>query len=131
MPKFIFNKLIRDKLCDEYVRLDQTAEYRELSKVEFSKELANKIIEEVKEIPVDGTKEEITAELADAQQAIDDLMHHHNVTSDDVALVQKKKFDKKGGFSEGNFVVSLDLKDDDEWVAYYRKSPEKFEEIHE
>jgi predicted house-cleaning noncanonical NTP pyrophosphatase (MazG superfamily) len=129
MPKFIFNKLVRNKLREEYMRMHQAAEYRKLSKSELSHELANKIIEEIKEIPIDGTNEEITAELADAKQAMDDLMQLHGITSDAVAKTQKMKFEKKGGFSEGTFVVSLELNDDDEWVDYYRASPDIFAEV--
>lgn len=129
MPKFILNKLVRDKLRDEYIRLDQKAEYRKLSKPEFSKELVNKIIEEAKEIPFDGTKDEIIAELADTQQAVDDLMQLHEISDDEIAKVQTEKFNKKGGFSGGNFVVSLELSDDDEWADYYRAEPAIYPEV--
>jgi len=131
MPTFIFNKLVRDKLRDEYMRMNEKAEYRKLSRLEFSQELAHKIVEEVNEIPHEGTKAEITAELADAKQAMDDLMNLHDIKIEEVTEIQKKKFDKKGGFSEGNFVVSLELKDDDEWVEYYRKEPNIFIEVSE
>ncbi len=63
MPTFIFNKLIRDKLKTEYVKLDHKATYKKLSD------------------------------------------------------------------SEGLFVEKVELHPDDEWVAYYRRSPEKYEEI--
>jgi len=131
MPTFIFNKLVRDKLRAEYVRMNEKAEYRKLSRLELSQELAHKIVEEVNEIPHEGTKAEITAELADAKQAMDDLMNLHDIKIEEVTEIQKKKFDKKGGFSEGNFVVSLELKDDDEWVEYYRKEPNIFIEVSE
>lgn len=129
MPTFIFNKLVRDKLRDEYIRLNQKAVYRELSKSEQSKELANKIIEEIKEIPTDGSKEEIMAELADAEQALDDFMQLHGISLTDVRAVQKKKFDKKGGFTGAAFVTTLELQDDDEWVKYYRSAPDVFIEV--
>ena len=131
MPTFIFNKLVRDKLRDEYVRMNEKAEYRKLSRLEFSQELAHKIVEEVNEIPHEGTKAEIAAELADAKQAMDDLMDLHDIKIKEVTDIQKMKFDKKGGFSEGNFVVSLELKDGDEWVEYYRKEPDIFVEVSE
>jgi len=129
MPTFIFNKLVRDRLRDEYVKMNQKATLKSLSKSEHSIELVNKIIEEVKEIPVDGTKAAITAELADAKQALDDLMTLHAITAEDIETVQKKKFAKKGGFAGGTYVVSLELSDDDEWVDYYRAAPDIFPEI--
>jgi len=129
MPTFVFNKLVRDKLRDEYEKMGQKAIYRELTSSELSAELAQKIVEEIKEIPADGTKQDIAAELADAKQAIDDLMALHGISVQDIADLQKKKFEKKGGFSGGNFVVSLELTDDDEWVSYYRASPKIFIEV--
>ena len=129
MPKFIFNKLVRTKLHDEYARMGEVAEYRELSKKEFSEALVNKVVEEIKELPVEGTKEEVISELSDVKQALDDLMRVYDIAIDEVATAQEKKFQKKGGFSADNFVVSLELKDDDEWVEYYRQQPSVFQEV--
>ena len=129
MPTFIFNKLVRDKLRDEYERMGEKAVYRELTKQEFTAELANKMVEEIREIPIGGTKDEIISELADVRQAMDDLMDLHSVTESEIKKVQKQKFDKKGGFANAVFVESLELQDDDEWVAYYRAKPEVFLEL--
>jgi len=131
MPTFIFNKLVRDKLRDEYTRMGQKAYYRILTKTELSVELTRKIIEEIKEIPADGTKAEMIAELADAKQAFDDLLTLHSISSADVATAQQEKLEKKGGFSGGTFVSSLELEEDDDWVAYYRGNPDVFTEVHE
>jgi len=129
MPTFILNKLVRDKLRSEYERMNQTATYRQLSKTEFGAELVRKIIEEVKEIPVGGTKEAITAELADAQQAIDDLMALHSILPSEVREVKQKKLIAKGGFAGAAFVTTLELSDDDTWVDYYRSAPDIFSEV--
>ena len=129
MPTFIFNKLIRDKLKVEYVKLDHKATYKKLSDNELFEALKQKIIEEAKEIPADGSKEEIASVLADVQQALDDLATRAGITTEEIMNAKQKKFEKKGGFSEGLFVEKVELHPDDEWVAYYRRSPEKYEEI--
>jgi len=129
MPIFIFNKLVRDKLQDEYERMGQKAVYRTLSKSELSVALANKIIEEIREIPEGGTKDDIASELADARQAMEDLMNLHGIKEADIQNIKQKKFDKKGGFAAGAFVESLELEDGDEWVEYYRKEPAIFLEV--
>lgn len=129
MPTFIFNKLIRDKLKDEYVKLDHKATYIKLTDVELFEALKQKIVEEANEIPVDGTKEDIISELADVQQVIDDIAKRVGVTAEEISDVKQKKFDKKGGFAGGLFVEKVELNDDDEWVAYYRKYPDRFKEI--
>ncbi len=129
MPTFIFNKLIRDKLKDEYVRMNQQAVYKKLSPDEFADALKQKIIEETKELRHDGTKEDFVSELADIQQAIHDLMDLKNISADDIEAKRRVKFDKKGGFADASYVTSLRLQNDDEWVDYYRKSPDVFKEV--
>jgi len=129
MPIFIFNKLVRDKLRDEYERIGQKASFRTLSRSELSTELINKMTEEIREVAESGTKEEITSELADVRQAMEDFMKLHSIDEVDIKKAQQKKFDKKGGFAEAVFVESLELKDDDEWVEYYRANPAMYLEI--
>jgi predicted house-cleaning noncanonical NTP pyrophosphatase (MazG superfamily) len=129
MPSFIFNKLIRDKLKDDYTRMGQVATYKKLSDIELLNALKQKIIEEANEIPIAGSKEDITSELADIQQAIDDIAKLAGIADIEIIIAKAKKFEKKGGFSEGVYVETLALKDDDEWVAYYRTYPERFKEI--
>jgi len=129
MATFIFNKLIRDKLKGEYVKLQQQAVYKELTESELLEALRQKIIEEANELPIKGSKEAVISELADIQQVIDDIALRSGITNEEVVSVKQMKFEKKGGFSEGLFVEKIILTDDDEWNDYYRKSPEKFEEI--
>lgn len=131
MPKFIFNKLVRDKLRDEYKRMGQVATYRKLSKTEHIEQIKLKVIEEVSEIPVDGPIDDIVGEIADVQQAIDDLKVVHGVSDEQISEAQRKKFDKKGGFSGATFVETVEIKDDDPWIGYYRENPEKFVEVTE
>ena len=129
MPTFIFNKLIRDKLKEEYVRLDHRAKYIKLTDAELNEALKQKIIEEVNEIPIDGSKENIASELADIMQVIDDIAVKNGITQQEIIDAKIKKFAKKGGFSKGLFVEKVTLHDEDEWVAYYRQEPEKYKEI--
>lgn len=129
MPTFIFNKLIRDKLKEDYVRLDQRVTYKELDDTELIEALKQKIIEEANEIPASGSREDIIAELGDIQQVIDDIANRAGVSNEEIETARLAKFEKKGGFSEGLFVETITLKDDDEWVQYYRKYPERFEEV--
>jgi len=128
MPKFRLNKLVRDKLRDEYTSLNQKASYRQLTTAEHGEALKHKIIEEVNEISLDASSEAIASELADVQQVLQDLMDAYGILASDVEELRKKKFDKKGGFSEATFVETLELESSDEWVEYYRKDPERFKE---
>lgn len=127
MPTFHLNKLIRDKLHDEYEKMSQAAVYRELSKEEFLSELKRKIIEEASEIDIND-KASVLNELADIQQAIDDLVRAIGATAGEVMAVKSKKFSKKGGFADARYVETLTLQDGDTWTDYYRQDPERFPE---
>jgi len=126
MPRFELNKLVRDKLRDEYGCMEQIAVYKELSPEEHKTYLIKKIIEEALEIETDKPVDEIINEIADLQQVIDDLAVICNITKDQISFAQKHRYDLKGGFSGGVFVETLELKDDDLWVEYYRKRPDVF-----
>lgn len=129
MPTFKLNKLVRDKLRDEYQRTNQKATYRELTLDDHKLELKNKIVEETKEIQLDKPVAEITDEIADIRQVLDDFMGLYGITEEQVTAAKQKKYIKKGGFAAGNFVETLELADDDKWVGYYRQSPDIFPEV--
>lgn len=128
MPEFELNKLVRNKLRQEYERAGQIATYRMLSEYAHKLELLNKIIEEAKEIKIDSPIETIDDEFADLSQAFKDLIVLCGTSEDRVELARQAKYDKKGGFMDGVFVETLELKDDDEWIEYYRKQPDVFPE---
>lgn len=129
MPRFKFNKLVRDKLRNEYERIGQKASYRVLTPFEHKNELKRKIVEETQEIQLDKPVDEIMNEIADTRQTIDDLMTLCGITEDQIKTSMQIKYDKKGGFAAGNFVETLELVDNDEWVSYYRKRPDIYPEI--
>lgn len=129
MPIFKLNKLVRDKLKDEYARLNEVATYRTLSGAEHAEALRKKIIEEANELPLTAAQDEIVGELADIQQVIDDLARHFSIPVEQIQSIKDKKFDKKGGFKGATFVETLELVEGDSWVEYYRASPDVFREI--
>lgn len=130
MPRFTFNKLIRDKILQLHVDAGHTLKYRELSDVELKEKLREKLHEESDEIPIrERSDTEIIEEIGDVQQVLDDLKRQYNITNEQVESAQQAKFAKKGGFAKGVYVESVQLSESDEWVAYYRKSPEKYPEV--
>lgn len=132
MPTFRFNKLVRDNFRPIYDKLGQTIRTRELSTDQLKDEIRRKIIEEAKELPIHSVStEEMAGELADIQQALDDLADKCGVSSEQITKKKAAKFAEKGGFSEGLFVETITLDDNDKWVQYYRNEPEKYPEIEE
>ena len=129
MPTFRFNKLVRDKLPGIYEKLDQRLTWRHLNGLALLKALQDKLIEESAEIPFESNNiESIIDELADVEQVMDDIKAKLAISDVEVEKTKQRKLVKKGGFSNGIFVESIELKDDDEWVEYYRRESEKYKE---
>lgn len=130
MPTFRFNKLVRDNFRQIYDDLGQVVKTRELTNLEFKKAIRDKIIEEARELPVrEHGDDEIASEIGDIQQAIDDLREVYDISAERVADAQAKKFVKKGGFTTGLYIETIELQDNDPWVEYYRNEPDKYPEI--
>lgn len=128
MPKFKFAKLVRDKIVDHQVASGAKPVYRQLNDNEHKHELVNKIVEEAGEI-VAAAPEEIAAEIADVQQALDDLKEKYNLSDEDIAKAQKVKNDKNGAFKKGLFVDYVELDENDRWVEYYRENADRYPEM--
>jgi predicted house-cleaning noncanonical NTP pyrophosphatase (MazG superfamily) len=128
MLKFTFNKLVRDKIVQHQIDSGAKPHYHRLDSSRHKAELIKKIIEEAQEIS-SANQENIAGEIADVQQAVDDLKAKLGLSDVDIAKAQKAKNDKNGSFKNGIFVDYVELADDDEWVAYYKKNADRYPEI--
>jgi len=113
-----------------YTELNQKIVSKKLHGKEFLKRLREKLLEEAAEIPFEkGTKQQIIDELSDVEQVMDDIRAQLDISDEEIQTAKQKKFARKGGFSDGIFVETIELRDDDEWVEYYRQEPGKYEEL--
>lgn len=128
MPKFRFSKLVRDKIVDHQIASGAKPSFRQLNADEHKQELVNKIIEEAKEI-TQAAPNEVAAEIADVQQAIDDLKELYGLDSEDVSQAQHAKNEKNGAFKKGLYVDYVEVKDGDQWIDYYRKNADRYPEV--
>ena len=130
MPTFEFNRLVRGKLPEVYAEMGQKATYKELSQTELLEALREKVIEELREVPLgaDASAEEQEGELADVEQAWIDFKTTVGILQDRIESIRQEKLQKKGSFLDGRYVIELELSDDDEWVDYYRRDPERYPE---
>jgi predicted house-cleaning noncanonical NTP pyrophosphatase (MazG superfamily) len=129
MPKFKFAKLVRDKIIDHQLTTGAITTYRQLDPNEHKNELVNKIIEESQEI-TQAKPEEIAMEIADVQQALDDLKEKCGFTNEDIAKAQAMKNEKNGAFKKGLYIDYVEVADDSEWAAYYRDNADRYPEIN-
>jgi predicted house-cleaning noncanonical NTP pyrophosphatase (MazG superfamily) len=119
---FKLNKLVRDKIVDDHIKNGAKVNHHKLSKEDKIKSLANKIIEEISE----GTD---LSELADVQEAIDQIIKDQGLTKEQVAETQKAKRAKNGGFENGDFIDTETWPADHKWANYYAAEPARFPEV--
>ena len=100
MPKFKLDKLVRDNLRNIYSSIGQKAKYQKLTPDEHKSQLVRKIIEEVQEIQISDPISDITDEIADIRQVLDDLMELYGISEDEVKKTQQKTYDKKAVFQK-------------------------------
>jgi len=86
--------------------------------------LADKIIEEAKELRENPTANEI----ADVREALNRLAAVCGISEADITEAQKQKREKNGGFENGDYIVSVTLPADNKWAKYYAADPERFPE---
>lgn len=119
---FELNKLVRDDIVRQHTEQGAEVQHRRLSKEEKIKALVAKIIEEISE----GTD---LGELADVQEALDQLIKDQGFRKEQVAAAQDEKRAKNGGFENGDFIGTETWPADHHWAKYYAKEPYRFPEI--
>jgi len=92
----VYNKLVRDKIPEIIKEKGDLAETRELSDLEYLKELNKKLKEEVVEYLEDNNVEE----LADIVEVIYGILNAKNVSLDEFEKIRKDKVDKRGAFNK-------------------------------
>lgn len=128
MRKFVYNKLVRDKILDSMLEKGEKVEYKILSKTEYFQELKNKLIEEASEIDL-SNNEKIIKELADFQEILDCILNTIGKTKVDVEAERLRKNDKAGSFKKRIFITTTELHDDNEWIVYLESNPDRYPEI--
>lgn len=128
MLRFKFNKLVRDKIVEHQIKSGAKPKYRILSPAEHQECLIEKLIEEAREI-LAASPEDRTAEIADVQQALDDLKEELGIEGERVTAEMIKKNEKNGAFKKGIYIESVEVDEGDQWAAYYRKNPDRYPEV--
>ncbi len=119
---FRLNKLVRDKITADHIQNGAKVEHHKLSKEDKIKALVDKIIEEISE----GTD---LGELADVQEALDQIIKDQGFTKAQVEAKQDEKRAKNGGFENGDFIDTETWPADHHWADYYAQEPNRFPEI--
>lgn len=113
---------------DHQVASGAKPRFRRLNPDEHKRELVNKIIEEAREI-TQADPDDVVSEIADVQQAIDDLKELCGLKNEDITRAQHIKNKKSGAFKKGLFVNYVEVSEDDPWTDYYRRNSDRYPEI--
>lgn len=119
---------MRDKIVADQLAKGQKPTYHTLSPADHIKELAKKIAEEAGELAT-APPQKLAEEIADVEQALDDLKTITGVDPAAVAKAKAAKLKKNGGFKKGIYVETIELAEADPWTAYYRTDPKRFKEV--
>ena len=93
--KYIYNKLVRDKIPQEINNVEgRKADYRILNDEEYIKELDKKLLEEAHEF----IEEHSIEELGDLMEVIFSIMKLEKIETHEVEKSRIDKKNKKGGF---------------------------------
>lgn len=130
MPTFQYKKLVRDNIRKFHEDKGHRVTGRMLRGADLRQALCEKLHEEADEVNGALSKDELIEEIADVRQLLDDLCREESITPEQIQAAQQAKALKKGGFLSGQYIDTVTIDDeDDEWVAYCRKSPEKYPEV--
>jgi len=98
MKKIHYNKLIRDKIPERIKKSGGQMRIEKLNVKDFEKELIRKVGEEASGLLSTKNKKELTSELADVLDVIDEIKSFKKITSVQIKTAQKAAHNKKGGF---------------------------------
>lgn len=129
MPKFLCNKLGRDKGLESFKAEGITPQFRLLKGLELQKELKNKLLEEAHEVQEATDAQALIAELADVLEVIDGLCKAYGISAQEIVSIKKKKYDERGGFEKGFYLETIEMNEGNSKIKHFRSSPEKYPEI--
>lgn len=122
---FRLSKLVRDKIVERHEDMGGSVVYRQLKGRELIAALANKVIEEARELQENPTADEI----ADVREALSKIATGCGISEAEIAAAQERKREKNGGFENGDYIETVTLPADNKWADYYAADPERFPEI--
>ncbi|MCC2646842.1 MAG: phosphoribosyl-ATP pyrophosphohydrolase [Rickettsiaceae bacterium] len=132
MPKFLLNKIIRDKLLQKILEAGVEVESKSLVGKELIDALKNKLQEEVKEVLEAKNNDELKEELADVLEVLYTICLKQGLDLAEIEKVRLEKFEDKGGFND-ILVQTLSFDEEEErfkpYADYYRRNPNKYPQL--
>jgi len=127
---FYFKKLVRDKTVPGYM-VDPTVvsvDWHPMSDQELKNELVLKLHEEANEVPIDGDKQDIAAEIGDILDVAYALARVCGVTLEAIEESRQSKEAKRGAFERGDYITSITVTPGSQWEEYCLADLERYPE---
>jgi len=105
--KKVYNKLVRDRI-PEIIRSDGYLPVtRKLGVKEFKKALAEKLVEEAKEVTKAKSRDDLLKELSDVEEIIFEMVVLHKISCPEINKVRNKRKKARGAFKKRLFLKSI------------------------
>jgi len=128
MRRFVYGKLVRNKILDDMIRHGEKPQYRVLDDKDYLIELQKKILEEAAEINFDD-REKVLSELADLQEVVDCMLEAINITTAELVKAKEKKNTRVGSFDKRIYIDDVSIPDENPWINYLEKNSDRYPEI--
>jgi predicted house-cleaning noncanonical NTP pyrophosphatase (MazG superfamily) len=104
----IYNKLVRDKILEVIEADGKEYKSRILTDKEYAEALANKFMEEAKELLEAGEDDDVLGELSDIVELVHAKLKLVNKSWEDMEKIRIKKLNARGGFDKKIFLESAE-----------------------
>jgi predicted house-cleaning noncanonical NTP pyrophosphatase (MazG superfamily) len=127
MRKFVFNKLVRDRIPDQMRGHGEVVQETVLSHEGYMAALLEKIGEEALELAsaTDGT----LSELADLRELLDCLRDASDLTEEDIYIERQLKNRQFGSFKEHRYIGTVAIPDSSPWIERLTAQPGRYLEM--
>ncbi len=121
MFKYIFKKLVQNKLPARMESEGVVVHKKSLSKQEYIEKLKLKIIEEASEVASADNKEQLCIELSDVLDVIDAIKDAHSITEQEFLEARSAKQKANGVFDIDSYIDHIEVSEDNHQVIQYLK----------
>ena len=121
------NKLVRDNIPEMTKDEGGFTKFKILSNEEFLTEITKKIVEEAQEVVDAKDKQEMTTEIGDVLEIIDEIIKVSGIDKKEIEKSRIKKRQERSGFDNHIFLKSVKIPKDhkEDWVFRYKEITEK------
>lgn len=131
MPKtFLFDKLVRDKVVTRMKAIGAVVKLKNIaSDTQLDYYCRKKIVEEALELSEANSASDKLEELADLLEVIESYIKIVSIDEQELKKIKDHKNKERGGFKEAIIIQDVTLDEENDFIGYFEKDPNKYPEI--